>query len=143
MKALKKSWRLVPLAVLLWTSLNCGGKWVDDDRNFDRVFGFGKPPDVEVLHSYYWKSAHWSNEYRYFIALKASPKFTGGITSAAVVASAARWTEALNSCGGERPPWFLPKSPKNYEFWLPKSRGGYRIFRDKSEGTLYLCDEQM
>jgi hypothetical protein len=52
-------------AILVLTG--CGGTWVDDKRNFDRVFGFGKIPDVQVVHSYYWKSPHWSTEYQYFI----------------------------------------------------------------------------
>ncbi len=136
-------WRLLSIVLLLLVLPSCGGTWVDDDGNFSRVFGFSKPQDVHVLHSYYWKSAHWSVEYSYFIALKASPKFVTGLTSAGLMTAAASDDTVLNSCGHKRPQWFLPKSLTNYEVWVPKAAAGYRVFRDKAEGTLFLCDERL
>ena len=135
--------QILPLALLLLISLSCGGTWIDDDGNFSRVFGFSKPQDVEVLHSYYWKSPHWNVEYRYFISLKASSKFAAGLTSAESTISVAADEQVLNSCGDKRPSWFLPKSPTSYEVWVPKGALGYRVFRDKDEGTLFLCDERL
>ena len=143
MQTWKMPWQLLLLVVLLLASLSCGGTWVDDKGTFNRVFGFSKPQDVDVLHSYYWKSPHWSTEYRYFIALKAPPKFTSGVTSAALMASVAPDRNVLNSCGDKPPQWFLPKSLTNYEAWVPRAAVGYRVFRDKSDGTLFLCDERL
>ena len=123
---------------------SCGGTWVDDAGNFKRVFGFSKPPDVRVVHSYYWKSAHWNTEYRYFIALQgSSSKFSGGLISSALVTAVAPDETVLGRCGTERPHWFLPKPLSAYEAWIPKTTGEYRIFRDKADGALFVCDQQL
>jgi len=135
--------RILPLALLLLVLSSCGGTWIDDAGNFRRVFGFSKPQDVDVLHSYYWKSPHWSVEYRYFIALRVSPGFVAGLTSAQLMIPGVPDGTALNSCGDKPPQWFLPKSPGNYEVWVPKTATGYRVFRDNADGVLYLCDERL
>jgi hypothetical protein len=135
-------WRILPLALLLVLP-SCGGTWSDDPGNFSRVFGFSKPQDVEVLHSYYWKSPHWTVEYSYFISLRPSPKFVTGLTSPELMTSVPPDAEVLSSCGDKPPQWFLPKSLINYEVWIPKAASGYRVFRDKADGTLFLCDERL
>jgi len=122
---------------------SCGGTWVDDAGNFKRVFGFSKPTDVRVVHSYYWKSPHWSVEYRYFIALQASSKFAAGLTSPELVTAIAFDRAVLDACGTERPPWFLPKPLGEYEVLIPNAAGEYRIFRDKADGALFLCDQRL
>ncbi len=134
--------RILPLALLLVLP-SCGGTWIDDDGNFRRVFGVSKPQDVDVLHSYYWKSPHWTTEYSYFISLRASPKFVTGLTSAEPMTSVPPDARVLSSCGDKPPQWFLPKSLTDYEVWIPKAAVGYRVFRDKADGTLFLCDERL
>jgi len=134
--------RLLPLAILLALLPSCGGTWVDDDGNFNRVFGFSKPQDLRAIHSYYWRSAHWSVEYRYFIALQASPKFATGLTSAEKLMASPPNKALLDACGDKAPQWFLPKPLISYEAWLPKA-AGYRVFRDKADGTLFVCDERL
>jgi len=132
-------WSVVFLVLVL---NGCGGTWVDDSRNFDRVFGFSRPPDVHVIHSYYWKSPHWSTEYRYFIALEPSSKFTNGLTSPELMTAAIPDATAIDACGDKRPQWFLPKPLISYEMWMSRS-GAYRVFRDKTDGTLFVCDERL
>jgi len=112
---------LVLSVVLLVLVLNgCGGTWMDDSRNFERVFGFGKPPDVHVIHSYYWKSSHWSREYRYFIVLQPSSKFTSSLTSPELMTQAMPDATAIDACGDKRPQWFLPKPLTSYEMWVSR-----------------------
>lgn len=134
-----------PLLFLLVAVLaGCsGGIWVDDAGNFKRVFGFNQPGDVKVLHSYYWKSLHWTVEYSYFIALEASQKFAARLTSGEQMTAVAPEEKLLDSCGGKRPQWFLPKPLASYEAWFPKAGSGYRVFRDKTDGTLFLCDQRL
>jgi len=119
------------------------GTWVDDAGNFKRVFDFSQPADVKVLHSYYWKSPHWTVEYNYFIALQPSQKFTAGLTAPQLTTAVAPDEKLLDSCDDKRPAWFLPKPIGNYEAWVAKAGGGYRLFRDKADGTLFLCDERL
>jgi hypothetical protein len=128
------------LALLVLTG--CGGTWIDDDRNFNRVFDFDKPNDVGMVHSYYWKSSHWSTEYRYFIALRAPLKFVEGLTDTRLMTPATPNDEMLSSCG-EKPQWFLPRPLNNYQAWIPKSDDGYRLFWDKADSTLFVCDQRL
>ena len=130
------------LMALLVSAAGCGGTWVDDPGNFKRVFGFPEPDGVRMLHSYYWKSPHWSTEYSYFIAVQASSKFVAGLTSNELMTGVKPDPKMLETCG-TRPPWFLPKPLASYEAWLPKTQMGYRVFRDRSDGTLFVCDERL
>jgi hypothetical protein len=134
---------LLSSAALLYTLASCGGILVDDGGNFERVFGFDKPPGVKVLHSYYWKSPHWSTEYRYFIALQASSNFVDGLTSSELMTPVAPDRIALDACRGERPGWFLPKPLSNYDEWIPKVEADYRVFRDRADGALFVCDQRL
>lgn len=121
----------------------CGGTWVDDPQNFKRVFSFDKPQDVTVLHSYYWKSAHWTTEYRYYIALRGSRKFADGLTDQSLMTPVSRDPAKIESCGSDKPNWFLPKTLSNYKAWIPKTDAGYRVFVDKEDGSLFVCDQRL
>jgi hypothetical protein len=139
---LRKTVLLVIMFVALATLAGCGGTWVDDDRTFQRVFDFDKPQDVTIIHSYYWKSSHWSTEYRYFIALRAPLKFVEGLTDTRLMTSKSPDEEMVSSCG-DKPSWFLPKPLTNYQAWIPKSNDRYRVFHDNADGTLFVCDQQL
>ena len=136
-----KAIRFLAIALLL-ILVACGGTWVDDPRSFKRVFDFEKPPEVTVLHSYYWKSPHWTVEYRYYIALACPRKFSDGLTNPSLMTRAMPDQAKIDSCG-DKPAWFLPKPPANYEAWMPRSDAAYRVFRDKEDGTLFVCDQRL
>jgi hypothetical protein len=132
-------WVVLPLMLEF---VACGGTWVDDSGNFKRIFGLAKPDDVQVIHSYYWKSAHWTTEYRYYIELKASSEFIAGITSTSLMRRAdPRFDNKPEECSVDKPLWFLPKPLTNYEAWLPSGGKGYRVFRDRTSNELFVCDE--
>jgi hypothetical protein len=133
---------LLAISTLL-TLVACGGTWVDDPRSFKRIFDFDKPPDVTVIHSYYWKSPHWTTEYRYYIALAGSRKFADGLTDASLMTRAMPDQVKIDACGGEKPAWFLPKPLNSYDAWLPKTDARYRVFRDEEDGTLFVCDQRL
>ena len=106
------------------------------------MFGFNQPEDVRVPHSYYWKSPHWTVEYSYFIEIQPSSKFVTGLTAKELMVAAEPDPKLLDSCG-IRPQWFLPKPLATYEAWVPNTQLGYRVFRDKTDGTLFVCDERL
>jgi hypothetical protein len=133
---------LVVSCLTLWIAAGCGGTWVDDDRNFKRVFDFDKPQDVTVVHSYYWKSSHWSTEYRYFIALRPPLRFVERLTDAKLMTPESPDEAMVSSCG-DRPQWFLTEPLTNYQAWIPKSDDRYRVFRDKTDGTVFVCDQRL
>jgi len=131
------------IAVALLIVGGCGGTWVDDAGNFNRVFGFDKPSDVQVLHSYYWKSPHWTTEYRYFIAVRGPAKFANGLTAPQFWDPATPDKRSLETCGGDPPAWFMSKPLDRYKMWMPKDSKTYRVFQDKDDLTFYACDEQL
>lgn len=134
--------RLLISSLALIILAGCGGTWVDDDRTFKRVFDFGKPQDVTVVHSYYWKSGHWSTEYRYFIELRAPPRFVEGLTDAQHMTPRTPDDSMVASCG-DKPSWFLPASLANYQAWIPNQDNRYRVFRDRVDDTLFVCDQRL
>ena len=121
----------------------CGGTWIDDPGNFKRVFDFEKPPEVMVIHSYYWKSPHWTVEYRYYIALKGPRKFGDGLTDPSLMTPTIADESKVDSCGDQKPEWFLPKPLSQYDAWIPKTDDRYRVFRDKGDGTVFVCDQRL
>ena len=60
----------LPVAIVI---AGCGyfmaGTWEDDPGNWGRAFESTKPPDVAVVHSKYWRSAHWTYEFEYFFEI--------------------------------------------------------------------------
>ncbi len=140
---MRKIWQVFVITAALLLIGGCGGTWVNDESNFKRIFGFDKPEDVQVQHSYYWKSAHWSSEFRYYIALRGSTRFANGLTAAQVMNPAIPDTGALEGCGDNPPQWFVSKPLSHYEMWTPKNLSRFRVFRDKDDGTIYVCDEQL
>ncbi len=61
---------LAGLILALMPLLGCGyfrsGTWVEDPENFARAWGYAKPDAVHMLHSWYWRSAHFTREESYF-----------------------------------------------------------------------------
>jgi hypothetical protein len=38
------------------------GIWEDDPKNWKRAWGYSKPEEVVMPHSWYWRSPHWTRE---------------------------------------------------------------------------------
>jgi len=66
-------------AVLLFTLCLTGcheaGTWEDDARNFQRIFRVPQPREVTVVHSRFWTSPHWTDEFQYFIQIRHNDTF--------------------------------------------------------------------
>jgi len=97
--------------------------------------------DVHVIHSYYWKSSHWSRDIEFhrpstLIQVHEQPDFSGADDSGNADAT------AIDACGDKRPQWFLPKPSRATKCGV-KTRVAYRVFRDKGDGTLFVCDERL
>jgi hypothetical protein len=138
-------------AVLALLFAGCGylrsGSWSDDPDNWGRVFGSSKPPGVEVLHSFYWRSPHFTYEAGYFFAMRDTAGLRNELFSRNRLLRlppepAAR---ARGECFGSIPEWFVPKSADRYEVWVyqDEPRGNFRLFVDREDGTLFLSDHQV
>ena len=71
------NWGVGVLSALMLAA-GCGyvqsGTWEDDPSNWTKAFRSTKPEDVVVLHSRYWRSAHWSYEAGHVFEVAANSK---------------------------------------------------------------------
>ncbi len=140
----KHAIRALSIFTLILPLAGCGGTWDDDRGNFKRVFGFDRPADVQVLHSFYWKSPHWTTEYRYFIALHAPATFIRNLTDPLLMQPGTLTGDAATACGSNPPSWFLPPPMTRYRMWVShKEEDTYRVFLDPSTNTVYACDQRL
>jgi hypothetical protein len=140
---------LLSLSVVLISATGCheSGVWSDDKKNWKRIFRVDKPPNVEVLNSWFSRSPHWSYEYEYFIHIKRNDSFSNHLfglnkmkrlESSEEISDAARFSQ-------NKPEWFAPKLPGMYEIWIYESppRGEFKVLVDKESGDLHLTDCQL
>src|SRR5215468_4553522 len=64
----------IGIATLL--TVGCGGTYVDDKRNFERAFESKRPQNVQVLHSFYYISPHFTEEHEYYFQMKPASDST-------------------------------------------------------------------
>jgi hypothetical protein len=137
----------VILAILgLFFMAGCRFTRVDDPGNFERIFLFEKPPEVQVVHSYYHKNPDWlpPTDPRYYIELRGMGNSSSDPTKWGTLKAATPTDADRKQCGQEPPDWFVPKAVSHYQMWIPiKERPedniGLREFRDKDDGTLFYC----
>ncbi len=58
------------LTALLLAGCHESGTWKDDARNWKRVFRVAKPSDITVVHSWFWRSPHFTYEYEYYLQVQ-------------------------------------------------------------------------
>lgn len=58
------------------------GVWQDDPANWRRAFGTGQPSDAVVVHSFYWRSPHWTFEFEYFFHIRANDRLRARLLEA-------------------------------------------------------------
>ena len=100
------------------------------------------PTNIGVVHSMYWRSAHWTYEAAYYFEV------TGAVRS--VLFSDTNLVElvATNTSFeyfGEKPAWFAPKPLEAYVVWgytnEPPSK--FWLFLDRTNGTAFFTDFQL
>jgi hypothetical protein len=63
---MKRNPGLAVLVVTLIPAVECGyfrsGTWVDDPKNYARAWGYSKPDEIDLVHSWYRRSPHFTRE---------------------------------------------------------------------------------
>jgi hypothetical protein len=123
------------------------GTWEDDPGNWTRAFRSTKPEDVSVIHSRYWRSAHWSYESAYFFEIAPHVKlkeqlFTKNKLRQVTGDEAAAVKQGLFS---DAPSWFAPRGASEYDVWVyaDEPRGSFTVLIDKGSGHMFLADHQV
>jgi hypothetical protein len=146
--------RLARVALVLSASAlaaACGyarsGTWDDDPANWKRAFRSGKPDDVKVVHSQYWRAPHWSYEAGYAFEIEANDALERQLLgeNALRKLDAASVTSRDRSCFGECPPWFAAGSLDQYDIWVYADApdAHFRVLIDRQTGTLFIADHQI
>ena len=138
---------LLILAAFLLVGCHESGTWNDDAWNWMRIFRVPKPADITVVHSWFWRSPHFTYEYEYYIHVQKNADFQKRLLTMnpmkqpkqeGELQKAIKWSQ-------HRPTWFVPKPIAQYEVWLysnaPNSH--FRLVIDRETGDLFLSDTQL
>jgi hypothetical protein len=145
-------WLSNGLAVLIAVSTTgCGyvkaGTWDDDPGNWSRAFQVAKPPEVRVLHSRYWRSAHWTYECEYFFEIAPDPRVEALLFGKNKMrrASGAEALKIKANVFGAPPPWFAPRKAVEYEVWVYERRpdSNFKVLIDKTSRVMFWADYQV
>jgi hypothetical protein len=143
---------LIGLALLIVASISgCGyamaGTWEDDPGNWSRAFESTKPPEVSVIRSKYWRSAHWTYEFAYFFEIAPEPRLKSQLFGKNKLRQATG-VEAMRvkkDGPGDAPPWFAPGEATEYEVWVfegsPNSH--FKVLIEKKSRVMFLADYQL
>jgi hypothetical protein len=137
--------RVAALSLLCALSLHqaaCGyfgsGKWEDDPKNWKRAWGYSKPSEVVMIHSWYWRSPHWTKEEAYFFQFKWHKELFQQLIDRNEMLL---WREdsgkkiAATTFCFRKPVWFIPKPESAYDVWeSPNSL----LFKDRSTNEIFF-----
>jgi hypothetical protein len=138
---------LLTLAALLLIGCHESGTWNDDGGNWKRIFRVNKPADITVVHSWFWRSPHFTYEYEYYIQVQKHADLQKRLltmnpmkqlTEEGELQKAAAWSQ-------NRPTWFIPKPITNYQVWVYSNapNSDFRLLLDRETGDLFLSDRQL
>lgn len=137
----------VPGFVLIVLAMGgCGylesGTWVDEPDNYRRAWGSPAPTDLDVVHSWYWRSSHFTREEAYYFELVGQE----GIAEAFVETNRLEVAEPeilsrFLFCF-DRPRWFAPGDPSRYRVWVSRQPDALAV-RDKTSDRSFIYACQM
>jgi hypothetical protein len=121
------------------------GTWDDDPQNWYRAFKVAQPGDVKIVHSRYWRSNHFTEEFIYYFEVEATAEWRDaflknhGLTK--VPSSVARGFRT-NTDSESTPEWFAPEPVALYDVW---DKAGYfgSVWINKTNGQIHFYDAQL
>nr|BAJ07084.1 hypothetical protein [uncultured bacterium] len=132
---------IVPVLVL---ATACGyfksGTWEDDPKNFRRAWGVPPPEGMNVIHSWYRRSAHFTREEVYYFELVGDPAFAEAFAEVNNMATADPATLEGHGFCFDRPEWFAPEHPDRYHVWVGPRRSSLVLREEESDRIfVYAC----
>jgi hypothetical protein len=121
------------------------GTWEDDPKNWRRAFNEEPPAGVNVVHSKYWRSDHFTYEYIYYFEVEATPEWRANFLKQRqfeLVAATNAWRFGESDLSDRNPGWFAPGPVEKYEVWdKPQYHGS--VWIDKTNGHMFFYDSQL
>lgn len=122
------------------------GIWLNDERNWNRIFRRKQPKDVIVCHSWFWRSPNCIYDLEYYLEVQKNEDFQMRLLkkNSMEQITEEKALQILKNLSEHRPVWFAPKSIAEYEVWVCVTDPGcnFRIIVDRETGTLFLTDRQ-
>ena len=134
-----------PFFVMQADSILHAGTWEDDPQNWHRAFGEQQPAQVKVIHSKYWRSNHFTEEFIYYFEVEATPLWRDaflkkhGLTQ--ISPSVAR-SFRTNIHSDDTPGWFAPDAVELYDVW-DKAGGFGSVWINKTNGHVFFYDMRL
>ena len=119
------------------------GTWENDQANWKRAFGAPPPKEIEVLHSIYWRTPHFTREDGWTFHIKAPASFhKAWLARYKVMHPDADKLARLQYLKKDKPAWFLPKPIAEYEIWVIAGDpdANFWMFVDRSTGEFFVTD---
>ena len=125
--------------------ISCGyiksGTWENDDKNWNRVYSYELPDSIELIHSWYQRSPHWTLEETFYFETKFNEVIKENFIESLIRIDSTKYNriEFLEN----RPDWFVSKDLTNYEIWVAEDEyDNFIFFIDKSNKHLFWTDYQ-
>ena len=122
------------------------GTWENDDDNWERAYGYEKPDEIDIVHSWYWRSPHFTMEYELYMETTLNKDILHSLLSRGnLVEREGAADEHIEEMVDydTRPTWFVPKTLDKYEIWVGSNPVEFELFIDRQTGHLYWHEIQL
>ncbi len=131
---------LILFIAILLAKCSESGTWTDDPKNFSRAWDVEKPSDVQVIHSLYWRSPHFTREEAYYFQFGPNQKLAEGFISNNSMKPTTTWDR--KACIAP-PIWFAAGPLDTYEAWTCGDGRECLLLRDRKTAELYIAGCQL
>jgi hypothetical protein len=145
---MKLLYRILIFAIITILS-SCGyftsGTWENDNKNWSRAYNFPIPDSVVLLHSWYWRSPHWTMEQAMYFEIEYNKDVKDNyLSDPTLILLPAKDTINIGFYN-YKPKWFLPKPYRFYKIWKGNKDeiDHFMLFEDDINGHLYWTDYQL
>ncbi len=116
------------------------GVSIDDPKSWDKLFYEEVPSEVNIIHSYLWKSSHFTYEIVTYFEIEASKEFIDGYIIKKFdlrELGPSENTKVTFFDNDMRPEWFVPKSIDNYVIWEAE-KFEFKLLMDKGSKQFFF-----
>ncbi len=122
------------------------GQWSDDPKNWERAFREAAPIEgVEIVHSWYMRTPHWTTEFAWFFELKVSTSVKNRILGDPLTKLVTGFSkdDFERRTYYERPHWFITRGLEHYDVYQSGTSSDFLIFMDKDSDMSYWTSYQL
>lgn len=123
---------------LFYQTAALAGRWEDDNGNWERAFDAQPSPGINIVHSFYWRSAHFTVEHEYFFQLEYGEELEASFFRGGDLVKMEPSEYENIQFFLEKPKWFVPDEYANYDIWKSNYYETYYLFIDKEKKRIFF-----